>query len=606
MVSYVFHNAGSLLKSGGTGVTSIGAYTSARGLAFENAGDIAVQQGSIVFSNGFANKGTYHLATNTTARLDAGTFQFDPGSQANGPGQLVISRDTAVSVTLTGTIPSLTWSSGVVRGTFTVASDATLAINGDATKYLYGTKINNAGKILWAGAGNLTALFAGQDDLRTVLITNLPGATFEIAGDAALNHGDLLWKLGYVIYNAGTLRKSANTGTTTFDDFLQFYNSGDVEVQQGTLSLPLSENTGSIVAQSAISFRAGLTNNGVLDLSSNVVVDLSGGTFTFGPSSQVLGGGLFLIPSGNVVVQGTLSRLEWSGGTLLNSSVTVPSNGLFTITGSAMKTIRNSAVNNYGTLLWSGAGDLLAYSTGVSNRVPITNFAGGVFEIQTDADLGYNSSGGFDFPFLLHNAGTLRKSAGTGTNMFSNPLEFTSTGQVDVQTGGLSFGGTFVQSGGLLNFGIASPTLYGKLLVPSEVSVHGTIRATLINPTSLGAGDSFPVLNRGASLGNAVVFAGRDLGNGLVYDPVLSSGTLTLVLRAATHPTRPVVTLSYVPQLPAFMLVEGPTGTFRFDASTTLRQWTALKTNNAPAGVWEFSDENAPSFPLRFYRGVGQ
>ena len=606
-LAYGFHNAGTLLKSGGTGATSIGAQTTSAGLVFKNLGNIVVQQGSLVFSNGFANNGAFHLATNTTARLDAGTFLFDPGSHAIGPGQLLISRDTAVTVTVTGTIPSLTWSSGVVRGTFTVASDATLTINGNATKYLDGTKINNAGTIFWTGTGNLTPVFEGQDDLRTVLITNLPGATFEIAGDAALNHGDLSWKLGYVFNNAGTLRKTANAGTTTFDDFLQFYNSGNVEVLQGTLSLPRVENTGSIVAQSAISFRGGLTNNGVLNLSSNVVVDLSGGAFTFGPNSQVLGEGLFRIPSGSVVVQGMLSRLEWSGGTLLNSTITVPSNGLFTITGSATKTIRNSGINNYGTLLWSGVGDLLAYSTGVSNRVPITNFAGGVFDIQTDADVNYNSSGGFDFPFLLHNAGTLRKSAGAGTNVFSNPLEFISTGQVDVQTGALSFVGTVVQSDGALNFGITSPTIYGKLIVPSQASIRGIIRAALINPTGLSAGNSFPVLNQGLRLRNAVVFAGRNLGEGLVYEPVLDASAVKLVLRAATHPASPVLSLSYTPQLPAFVLVEGPAGgSYRFELSTNLNDWTRAETNSAPDGVWEFSDEDAASFPVRFYRAITQ
>ena len=95
------------------------------------------------------------------------------------------------------------------------------------------------------------------------------------------------------------------------------------------------------------------------------------------------------------------------------------------------------------------------------------------------------------------------------------------------------------------------------------------------------------------------------MGGGFVYDPAIGSSALTLVLRAATHPTPPVISLSYAPQLPAFVLMEGTVGpSYRLQASTDLTTWTSLETNAAPAGAWEFSDPDAPSFGQRFYQGV--
>jgi hypothetical protein len=65
------------------------------------------------------------------------------------------------------------------------------------------------------------------------------------------------------------------------------------------------------------------------------------------------------------------------------------------------------------------------------------------------------------------------------------------------------------------------------------------------------------------------------------------------------------VSLSYAPQLPAFVLMEGAAGPgYRLQASTDLSAWTSLQTNSAPTGVWEFSDPAAPSFDHRFYRAV--
>jgi len=158
-----------------------------------------------------------------------------------------------------------------------------------------------------------------------------------------------------------------------------------------------------------------------------------------------------------------------------------------------------------------------------------------------------------------------------------------------------------------LNFGITSPAFYGKLIVPGQASIRGIIRATLINPTGLSSGDTFPVLNQGSRLAGAVVFAGRNLGGGFIFDPVWSPTALTLAIRSASHPAKPVLSLNCGGGLPVFVLVEGPVGaSYRFEISTNLIDWIQAETNGAPDGVWEFSDKDAANFPARFYRAVAQ
>jgi hypothetical protein len=361
------------------------------------------------------------------------------------------------------------------------------------------------------------------------------------------------------------------------------------------------------------SFKRAFTNNGVLNLATNVLISLSGGAFTFGPASQVLGDGQLAIPSGDIALNGTVGNLLWTSGRLVNSTLTVASNGVLTLSGAADKTLFKSTLNNAGTIRWTDAGRWVGYFNDYYQRVLITNLPGALIEIQNNANLAGNAEPYANYATLvLHNAGMLRKSGGTGTNTLNTGFSsvsgtnaFGSEGTVEVLTGTLSTDAEHARISGTLNFGLTSPTIYGKLIVPGQASISGIIRATLINPSGLSAGDSFPVLNQGSSLRNAVVFAGRNLGGGFVYDPALSASALTLVLRAATHPTPPVVSLSYAPQLPAFVLLEGASNLVcRIQASSTLTNWTTLLTNTAPEGVLECADADAPTFTRRFYRAV--
>jgi hypothetical protein len=605
---FVLHNAGTLRKNASTGTNVFIAR-----LLFENDGQVILDQGAFRFEYGFTNNGTFQLATNTTAHLAGSTitYGFGPSSQKSGAGRLLLSSGT---ITLKGIVPGFDWTDGTLdKADFTIATNATCTLKGSGPKYLRNSILRNAGRLVWTDGGDLCALSAGGGSY--VNMTNLPGGEFEIQTDADLNwNSQGGFYFPFVLHNAGLLRKTGGSGETlipatevTGRQYMRVINTGTISVEQGTLVFPIFDNEGTLTIQNGTAqFPTTFYNNGVLDLASNMVINLAGGSISFGLNSQVVGEGQLAIPSGDVTLNGTVGNLLWTGGRLVNSTLTIATNGTLTIEGSTEKGMVFSTLNNAGTVRWTGAGNLRAKSAGTNTTVLITNLPGAVFDFQTDADFLYDSSGGFFFLCAFDNQGTLRKSLGSAESLFPANMLFNSSGQIDIQTGSFSLGDPSARLRGTLTFGITSPTVFGKLDIPSSASVKGIIRATLVNPTGLGPGASFPVLNQGSRLRNAVVFAGRNLGSDLVYDPNLGASTLTVVLRAAVHPARPVVSLSYAPQLPAYVLVEGPAGSFRFDASTDLSQWVPLQMNSAPAGVWEFEDPNAPDYDHRWYRTVAE
>ena len=86
-----------------------------------------------------------------------------------------------------------------------------------------------------------------------------------------------------------------------------------------------------------------------------------------------------------------MPSLSWTGGQLVDSDFTVPTNAVLTLSGAADKTLRRSMVNNAGTITWTGTGSLVAAFDNYHQGVLITNLAGGLFDLQTDASFGYSN-----------------------------------------------------------------------------------------------------------------------------------------------------------------------------------------------------------------------
>jgi len=118
----------------------------------------------------------------------------------------------------------MNWTSGTMSGSgrTRIAPGATLNVNNSGVLMLQRT-LENGGTTLWTGA-NIT--------MDSAVITNRAGALFHAQNSATLMQRSGLNRLD----NAGTFRKSANTGTTTLTTGVSLNNYNTVELRSGILA----------------------------------------------------------------------------------------------------------------------------------------------------------------------------------------------------------------------------------------------------------------------------------------------------------------------------------------------------------------------------------
>ena len=254
-------NAGTFRKVGNTIVPL--------GIPFNNTGTVEVQSGTLALSGGGTSPGRFDVASGAILEF-AGGHTLQSGSTITGPGLVRVNgnvglENTGVSgnvqvvaghlgitgavnvsgrLELTGSLfdsyvggpgdlrvtGRLDWLGGTMDGeggSATIAAGAEMRISGDDHKRLRNQTINNAGTVVWTGAG---MLFGSSG-----VFNNQAGGVFEIQSDSTFLWWDRLAYGWPTFNNAGILRKSEGTGTTTFDS-VTFNNTGTVEVQSGTLA----------------------------------------------------------------------------------------------------------------------------------------------------------------------------------------------------------------------------------------------------------------------------------------------------------------------------------------------------------------------------------
>ena len=452
-----FTNAGTLRKSAGTATDFSYSLT--------NTGTVDVQTGTISFDALATSAGTISASAGAgvvvadgitlqdgSAFVGEGNIQLNSTvtGQINGTG--LVSTNLSGTCTINGSLTLL--GPGNLNGALTVASGGTLIFDGTNEHGMYGT-LTNAGTVIVQGSGALRAYNGGG------AITNLAGGLFDLRSDAPLDGSydlnDQNYKMGFA--NAGILRKSA--GTTTAIDYA-LTNTGTVDVQTGTLDFDVD-----VTLQDGSSFGGAGTS-------------ALNGTVT-GP---INGTGLVLTRlNGTCTINGTLTLLG-----NLTGAVTVASGGTLIFDG-ANEHGMYGTLTNAGTVIVQGSGALRAYNGGGA----ITNLAGGLFDLRSDAPLAGHYYFNDDIlltPFT--NAGTLRKSAEAATD-FSYAL--TNTGTVDVQTGTISFDVALSNTGTLSIGSGAGITVAGQVYsAPSFTnSPQGQSVSTGSNATFSVVAIGFPV-----------------------------------------------------------------------------------------------------------------
>jgi hypothetical protein len=245
-------------------------------------------QGSLVISGGTLSVGATSTAANLT--LSGGTL--------TGAGAITVSG-------------SFSWSGGVQSGSgsMTISSSATFTLNSSSSALtLSGRTVNNAGTANWTGSGALQ-LNAGASWNNSGLFNAQNNASITTSSSATFS-------------NSGTFRKSVGTGSTTFGSGASFTNTGQVDLQTGTLSLGAG------------------SSSGTMSLASGTTLSFTGG-FTLTNASTITGSGSVVFSSGTNTL----------GGSITASSVTIQSGA--TVSGSATIT---SSVTNSGTIYIGGPG----------------------------------------------------------------------------------------------------------------------------------------------------------------------------------------------------------------------------------------------------------
>jgi autotransporter-associated beta strand protein len=559
----VFNNAGTFRKSAGTGTTDI---TSA--WTFNNTGTFEVQTGTVSAAGPFNNSGIVNVWPWMTLTLSGsdtssgtftvgggGTLQFTGGTHTlngalDGPGRVSV---TGGSVTFNGPVAGLgpalalgsglavslnsnpvvfatidlsggtlagsarvtvtdrlNWTSGTMAGTgpTEIPAGGSLAISGSSAKYLART-VNNSGIATLAGT-NLSSTTGAAP-----VFNNLAGATFDVQADYGLAGTEAA-----TFNNAGTFRKSAGTGTTTITSAWTFNNTGTFVVQSGTVSAAGPFNNSGLVNVAAgrtLTLSGGGASSGAFVLGSGATLQLTGGEHAFNPGATVTGAGSVTVSGGTWTGGGavTVEALSWTGGTMTGTGTTVvPADGTLAISGSSAKSLGRT-ITSGGMVTFTPSTNLVSAASG--SGAVINNLPGGMFDVQADYGLAGTEAATFN------NAGTFRKSAGTGTTTIGIAWTFNNTGTFEVQRGTVSAAGPFNNSG-LVNVGL------GGTLTLSD-------GGTSSGPFSLGSGAVLQfsggehVLNTGATItgaGRVTVTAGSVTLNDLCTltgDLTLSGGT---------------------------------------------------------------------------------
>jgi hypothetical protein len=190
-------------------------------------------------------------------------------------------------------------------------------------------------------------------------------------------------------------------------------NYGTVDLQTGTL---LCFNSGTFTNNGAVTLAAGTTNrldsggsaNGTFSAAATALVEWTGATFTLNPGAQLNGAGLYRINGGTVNFNtdipvrnldllvgssgsGTLSgsgavtvsnAMNWASGTMNGGGRTIiAAGGALNMDSSGGPILTSRTLENGGTALWTGAGNVNIDTSVITNR------SGALFQVQNNATL---------------------------------------------------------------------------------------------------------------------------------------------------------------------------------------------------------------------------
>jgi hypothetical protein len=503
-------------------------------LLWVNGGTLTVD-GAASFAGGLMVSGNPGVAG--TLDLDgastAASFTQSSGA-LGGTGTLTVTGSAAFGSFSTETGAGTT----ILRGTSTMSSSS-----GPALCLIYGRTLVNEGTLkLSAGIDTGTDGYGGDDGMGTVV--NAAGATILCAAGAGVGG-----ESGSLFTNQGTLKVAA--GGATADQFsIPVNNSGLIEVDSGQLVLKdgggwsggsVSVATGAVLLLGEGNFNfsgvvmddspAGSTGaltlgGGDLDVSAAATIDAP---FSMGSDvGGILGAGVLTLAGPVTFNQGLQAG---SGTTRLLGATTIALGNGTSIDLDAGRVLENAGVLDWITGPYNYGGQILLGhdpNGGTVGGGTIQNDAGATFDFQGDGMVVSNGAG----TNVFVNAGTLEKTAGTGTDTIA--VRLYDTGRIAVTAGVLDLAGGGSASGGAITVATGATLEIGSgvfTVQAGEIAGGGAVTAApgamLDTVYTLTAGvDTIA----GSSLGdNTIVAAAGTLGAGDKINGGPDANTLELV-----------------------------------------------------------------------------
>jgi uncharacterized repeat protein (TIGR01451 family) len=537
-----WNNAGIIRKTAGSAVTGLGAGT------LNNTGSVQAHAATLQFSGGGTSSGNFDTAAGASLNFSSNTFTLNTGTTFTGAG---FGGTTGGILTLAGTVnaQNLKMTGGTINGTGTLTVTNTFNHTGG---YLSGSgvilniptgavwNVNTAnvaaatcnidGSIVWTGT---SALDFSQGAIINIHATGL----FDAQSDAPI----YIFGGGNppVFNNAGTMRKSAGTGTSAFGvGFLN--NIGFVKALTGT-----------------VEFSGGGNTTGNFDAAAGSTINLRSGTFTLNTGTTFTGAG-FSGTTGTVSLAGsvTAQNFQQTGGSITGTGTFTVTNTFNDNSGSLngsgavldiapgavwnMDTIFIAAatVNNAGTMVWKGT-----HALDISQGATINN--SGLFLIRNDLNV-YIFGGGAS-P-VWNNTGIVRKElsygeTGLGVGAFNNSgtvqtlaghikfATFTNDGTVDLISGYILTNSFVQHPAGKVLIKIAGrrPQLdFGQVVVNGPATLAGTLTITMLNGFVPYLLDSFAACTYTSHTGTFSTINGLTLPSGESLFAVYGSTNLTL------------------------------------------------------------------------------
>jgi len=397
--SELIDNQGAVRKSSGLGTSTVDVF-------FQNTPEVAVQSGTLSFSDGGKFSAGSTFPSTGTNEFSAGTFLID--------AHLTIPNGRIAGATVVGDLGTLSgswlWTSGRLGETgkaLVLASDGMLTLKGvTGNPYDLEGTLSSYGSVI---------VLSGNLRLRGSHFFVQKGGLLDFQSDADL----LSYGTGEeLLYNLGTIRKSGGTGVSVVD--AEIWNSSIVDVLIGTLSFA---NGGELLP--GVNFTGSGTNEfagGVFTVRTNLAI----------PQGRLAGATLFGVHGG------LGGSWLWTSGRLggADSSLTLAADGVL-----ALKGIAGSPYDLEGALTNLGALRLVTGNLRFRGG-QLYNLPNGMVEIQSDADI-LNYGAGTE---QISNQGTIRKSDGIGVSVVDVWLQ--NSGLVAVSSGTLAY-----QEGGEINPG---------------------------------------------------------------------------------------------------------------------------------------------------------